>query len=143
MYTFLSLPALCLCRFGFHVEPHHAIVIADWRFERFIYVKVDLVGNKHNVCHCNLFRSKPVVRVKSKLSFPHTANKQINLDEKGCTLRDRTAVTCTQLAICMEYDGVGADDVVGKGETGFCWESFLKTVDLVSVHNLVGMQACY
>ncbi|ODM94960.1 Integrin alpha-PS2 [Orchesella cincta] len=58
------------------------------------------------------FRSKPVVRVKSKLSFPQIANKQINLDEKECTLRDRTSVTCTQLSICMEYDGVGADDVI-------------------------------
>lgn len=55
-----------------------------------------------------------MVRVKSKLSFPYTSNKQINLDEKGCTLRDRTPVTCTQLAVCMEYDGVGADDVIGK-----------------------------
>lgn len=55
-----------------------------------------------------------MVRVKSKVSFPHASNKQINLDEKACTLRDRTAVTCTQLAICMEYDGVGADDVIGK-----------------------------
>lgn len=59
-------------------------------------------------------RSRPVVRVKSKLSFSTAINKQVNLDEKGCTLRDLTPVTCLPLSLCLEYDGVGADDVIGK-----------------------------
>jgi hypothetical protein len=59
-------------------------------------------------------RSKPVVRVKSKLSFSSALNKQVNLEEKGCTLRDLTAVTCLPLSLCMEYDGEGADDVIGE-----------------------------
>ncbi len=59
-------------------------------------------------------RSKPVVRVKSKLSFSSALNKQVNLEEKGCTLRDLTPVTCLPLSLCMEYDGDGADDVIGN-----------------------------
>jgi len=57
-------------------------------------------------------RSRPVVRVRSKLTF--TSGKQINLDEKKCTLRDgKTRVACFPLALCMSYDGFGADDVIG------------------------------
>lgn len=81
----------------------------------FLFVDLDLAFKLHfRNLFSTYYRSKPVVRVKSKVSFPYASNKQINLDEKACTLRDRTAVTCTQLAICMEYDGVGADDVIGK-----------------------------
>jgi hypothetical protein len=59
------------------------------------------------------FSSRPVVRVRSKLTF--TAGKQINLEEKSCTLRDGTRVACLPLSLCMSYDGFGADDVIGEG----------------------------
>jgi len=54
------------------------------------------------------------VRVQARLSFNATRSKQIDLDERGCSLRDRTSVTCLPLTLCMEYDGDGADEVIGE-----------------------------
>lgn len=83
-------------------------------------------------CHTNTFyRSKPVVRVKSKLSFSSALNKQVNLEEKGCTLRDLTPVTCLPLSLCMEYDGEGADDVIGK-------DTISKLMFMQSIYTLNG-----
>ncbi|XP_021948515.1 integrin alpha-PS2 isoform X2 [Folsomia candida] len=72
----------------------------------------DLLVGSYDSDSVSYFRSKPVVRVKSKLSFSSALNKQVNLEEKGCTLRDLTPVTCLPLSLCMEYDGEGADDVI-------------------------------
>ena len=65
-----------------------------------------------------------MVRVNAKLTFTNhdqqaagavdLNSKQINLEDKDCTLRDGTKVACLPLNLCMEYDGVGADDTIGK-----------------------------
>ncbi|KAL1462816.1 hypothetical protein WDU94_014623, partial [Cyamophila willieti] len=52
--------------------------------------------------------SRPVVKVKSSLSFS-SESKQIILEEKNCTLKDASKVTCMTLTACLEYNGIGVD----------------------------------
>ena len=41
-------------------------------------------------------------------------NKQIDLDEKPCRLRDGTRVSCTDVEVKMNYHGVGVPDSIGE-----------------------------
>ncbi|CAG7835819.1 unnamed protein product [Allacma fusca] len=82
----------------------------------------DLLVGAYDSDYVAYLKSKPVVRVNAKLTFSahdqqagggvDLNSKQINLEEKSCTLRDNTKVTCLPLNLCMEYDGIGADDTI-------------------------------
>ena len=67
-----------------------------------------------------VFRAKPVVKVDATISFAGEG-KQIGLDEKNCTLKDKTKVPCIQLSSCLEYDGVGVDKTLGKIYSHLTW----------------------
>ena len=41
-------------------------------------------------------------------------NKQIELDEKRCQLRDGTRVSCVEVEVKMNYHGVGVPDSIGE-----------------------------
>lgn len=81
---------------GFHL--HKFIIHFDWFFDDVSYFRT-------------CFRSRPVVRLRNKLTFP--TGKLVSLDNKKCTLRDGTQVACLPLSLCMSYDGFGVDDTIG------------------------------
>ncbi|XP_026679431.1 integrin alpha-PS2-like [Diaphorina citri] len=68
----------------------------------------DLVIGAYESNTAFVLRSRPVVKVKSSLSFS-SDSKQIFLEEKNCTLKDYSKVTCLTLTACLEYNGVGVD----------------------------------
>uniref|UniRef100_A0A8D8Y4C3 Integrin alpha-PS2 n=1 Tax=Cacopsylla melanoneura TaxID=428564 RepID=A0A8D8Y4C3_9HEMI len=68
----------------------------------------DLVIGAYESDTAFFLRSRPVVKVKSTLSFS-SESKQIILEEKNCTLKDASKVTCMTLTACLEYNGVGVD----------------------------------
>lgn len=41
-------------------------------------------------------------------------SKMILLDEKKCTLRNGTKVTCAKLMYCLSYDGINVDQQISK-----------------------------
>ncbi|XP_069683383.1 integrin alpha-PS2 isoform X1 [Periplaneta americana] len=68
----------------------------------------DLVVGAYEADTAIFLRARPVVKLKAYVNFRNDS-KQISLDTKGCTLRDRTQVVCTNLSACLEYSGVGVD----------------------------------
>ena len=40
--------------------------------------------------------------------------KQINLEQKNCNLKDGTWVTCVDIDVSMSYDGIGVPDFIGR-----------------------------
>ena len=40
--------------------------------------------------------------------------KQINLEQKNCKLRDGSWVTCVDIDVSMSYDGIGVPDFIGR-----------------------------
>uniref|UniRef100_A0A146ME75 Integrin alpha-PS2 n=1 Tax=Lygus hesperus TaxID=30085 RepID=A0A146ME75_LYGHE len=55
-----------------------------------------------------LFKARPVVEMHSSVTF-ESESKQISLEERNCTLRDRTKVPCVKLDVCLRYEGLGVD----------------------------------
>lgn len=54
------------------------------------------------------FRARPVVKMQSSLQFI-SESKQISLEDRTCSLKDTTEVSCLQLSTCLEYSGIGVD----------------------------------
>lgn len=73
----------------------------------------DMVVGAYESDTAIFFRSRPVVKVvESKIVFD-AKNKQISLEDKPCTLRDYTSVSCTTIEACLKYSGPEVSDYLG------------------------------
>ena len=54
--------------------------------------------------HAVYMKAAPVVHMVAKVSFDR---KQIDLEDRQCTLRERTRVPCVQVSVSLRYTGVG------------------------------------
>lgn len=59
------------------------------------------------------FRARPVVKMIASVTFS-AEQKQVILEERNCTLKDYSRVSCLSLSACLEYQGIGVDDRLGK-----------------------------
>ncbi|OAD60277.1 Integrin alpha-PS2 [Eufriesea mexicana] len=66
----------------------------------------DLVVGAYESGTAAFFRSRPVIQVDSYVSFD-LESKLISLDDRNCTLSDRSRVTCLPLRACFKYTGEG------------------------------------
>ncbi len=57
-------------------------------------------------------RSRPVAVMEATTAF-ETEMKLISLDDKACTLRDGSKVTCTTINSCLMYKGVNLPQYIG------------------------------
>lgn len=63
----------------------------------------DLLIGAYDSNRAIFFRSRPVVNLFSNLQIDPNS---INLDEKGCSLSDRTEVSCIVITVCLQYSGI-------------------------------------
>lgn len=70
----------------------------------------DLVVGAYESAAAMLFRSRPVIKMDSYVTFD-LESKLISLDDRNCTLSDRTRVTCLTLKACVQYGGEGVSPV--------------------------------
>lgn len=61
---------------------------------------------------CFFLRSRPVAVMEATTAF-ETETKLISLDDKACTLRDGSKVTCTTINSCLMYKGVNLPQYIG------------------------------
>ncbi|CAK9819948.1 Integrin alpha-PS2 [Anthophora quadrimaculata] len=66
----------------------------------------DLVVGAYESSTAMFFRSRPVIKMDSYVSFD-LESKLISLDDKNCTLSDGSRVTCLPLRACFKYTGEG------------------------------------
>ncbi|XP_076639854.1 integrin subunit alpha inflated isoform X2 [Colletes latitarsis] len=66
----------------------------------------DLVVGAYESGTAILFRSRPVIKMDSYVSFDQES-KLISLDDRNCTLSDGSRVTCFPLRACFKYTGEG------------------------------------
>lgn len=59
------------------------------------------------------YRARPVVKMTASVTFS-AEQKQVILEERNCTLKDYTRVSCLSLSACLEYEGIGVNDSLGK-----------------------------
>lgn len=70
----------------------------------------DLVVGAYESAAAMLFRSRPVIKMDSYVTFD-LESKLISLDDRNCTLSDRTRVTCLTLKACVGYSGEDVSSV--------------------------------
>lgn len=58
-----------------------------------------------------LLRSRPVVNVTVSLS---TSKESFNLEERDCTTSDGNRALCVKVKVCMSFDGIGVDNLLGE-----------------------------
>lgn len=56
-------------------------------------------------------RARPVVKLDASVLLLGDG-KQISLEERNCSLKDRTRVSCIQMRSCLSYGGVGVHQVL-------------------------------
>nr|XP_003704431.2 PREDICTED: integrin alpha-PS2 isoform X1 [Megachile rotundata] len=66
----------------------------------------DLVVGAYESASAMFFRSRPVIKMDSFVSFG-LQSKLISLDDRNCTLSSGTRVTCLLLRACFKYNGEG------------------------------------
>lgn len=66
----------------------------------------DLVVGAYESATAIFFRSRPVIKMDSYVSFD-LESKLISLDDRNCTLSDGSRVTCFPLRACFKYSGEG------------------------------------
>ena len=66
----------------------------------------DLVVGAYESATAIFFRSRPVIKMDSYVSFD-LESKLISLDDRNCTLSDGSRVTCLPLRACFKYSGEG------------------------------------
>ncbi|XP_076169031.1 integrin subunit alpha inflated [Ptiloglossa arizonensis] len=66
----------------------------------------DLVVGAYESGTAIFFRSRPVIKMDSYVTFDQES-KLISLDDRNCTLSDRSRVTCFPLRACFKYTGEG------------------------------------
>lgn len=66
----------------------------------------DLAVGAYDSNKVAVFRTRPVVQVKSEISF-NGRSGIIDLDQQGCSLQDGTNVPCVALQYCLTYSGHG------------------------------------
>ncbi|XP_029042602.2 integrin alpha-PS2 isoform X1 [Osmia bicornis bicornis] len=66
----------------------------------------DLVVGAYDSATAVFFRSRPVIKMDSFVSFG-LESKLISLDDRNCTLSDGSRVTCLPLRACFRYSGEG------------------------------------
>ncbi|XP_044732044.1 integrin alpha-PS2 isoform X2 [Chrysoperla carnea] len=72
----------------------------------------DLVVGAYESNRALLFRSRPVVKMDAVVSF-NAQNKQINIEERNCTIRRlNEKVACTSINVCMEFKGIGVQNMI-------------------------------
>lgn len=60
-----------------------------------------------------VYRSKPVLQLVANFTFL-SKKKVISLNEHGCSLKNKMPVSCVTLQMCLQYDGVGVEEQIGK-----------------------------
>ena len=71
----------------------------------------DLIVGAYSSNAAFLIKSKAIVKMSTSIEFG-SVSKQISLDETSCTLRNQEPVPCTNVVVCMKYDGVGVQDTL-------------------------------
>ncbi|XP_052127501.1 integrin alpha-PS2 isoform X2 [Frankliniella occidentalis] len=71
----------------------------------------DLAVGAYDSDSAVFFRSRPVVKMTGQVAFS-LDSKQISLDQRNCTLRDGTRVSCVPLNAYLKYGGVNVDDSI-------------------------------
>lgn len=66
----------------------------------------DLVVGAYESASAMLFRSRPVIKMDSFVTFD-LESKLISLDDRNCVLSDGSRVTCFPLNACFQYTGEG------------------------------------
>ena len=72
------------------------------------------------------FRSRPVVRVTGKVEL-ETPNGQIDPENRTCTLKSGTTVSCMTVKGCLKYEGEAVASDLGEFVSAI---SFLIILDL-------------
>lgn len=70
----------------------------------------DLVVGAYESGAAMLFRSRPVIKMDAFVTF-ELESKLISLDDRNCTLRDGSRVTCFPMRACLKYNGEGVSSV--------------------------------
>ncbi|XP_046740441.1 integrin alpha-PS2-like isoform X2 [Diprion similis] len=66
----------------------------------------DIVVGAYESSSVAFFRSRPVIKIDAYVEF-ESQSKSVSLDNRECTLSDRTNVTCLQLKAVFRYTGKG------------------------------------
>nr|AVP12651.1 integrin alpha 2 [Littorina littorea] len=67
----------------------------------------DMIVGSYGSDQAVFLKTRPVVRVYASLRIDP---KDINIEQKSCSLMDDTRVACFKVYSCLEYDGVGVPD---------------------------------
>lgn len=69
----------------------------------------DMVVGSYESDTAMFFRSRPVIKMVPEDTFVEfsSTSKLISLDDKNCTLSDKTRATCLELRTCFKYTGDG------------------------------------
>nr|XP_042901846.1 integrin alpha-PS2 [Parasteatoda tepidariorum] len=64
----------------------------------------DIVIGAYDSDHVIFMKSRPVVNMTSSMTL---SQEVINLEDKKCTLKDKTKVACIEATLCLSYNGIG------------------------------------
>lgn len=73
----------------------------------------DLVIGAYESDRAFFVRSRPVAKMTTSVNFNYI-NKQISLEDRNCTIRDGTLVSCLFLTTCFKYTGINVGDQLSK-----------------------------
>ena len=73
----------------------------------------DLLVGAYESGNAVYLKSAPVVHLESEVRFL-VPSKQVDLNNKQCTIKDGTRVPCVDVEVTLEYDGVGVPETIGK-----------------------------
>ncbi|XP_046616678.1 integrin alpha-PS2 isoform X1 [Neodiprion virginianus] len=66
----------------------------------------DIVIGAYESSSAAFFRSRPVIKIEAYVEFI-SQSKSVSLENRECTLSDRTTVSCLMLSACLKYTGRG------------------------------------